>query len=549
MNNIIITFSDGTKKEYRKGIKLKEIINELPNEKEIICANINNTIVNYEDQINKSGNLTLYTINDPYGSRIYERGLTYLFLSSATDILGKDVTIKIRHSIDKGIFFETSRGLTDEEIKNIKDKMQEKVKKEIPFIKVETTMEEALTYFKNVKREDKVKTLFYNKNNYVTLYKFDGVYNYVIGSMPHDSSILKYYDLTKLEDKGIVLTYPSAYSNKKNAKYTHHEQYFNNIDEYLEWAKILNISSIGELNDAIIKSKPGELINLSESIQDYRLQQIAKSIQERKDDIKIILLSGPSSSGKTTSARKLSMYLKTFGLNPIPLSLDDYFLNRDETPLNEFGKPDFESLRAIDIKLFNNQINKLLKGQKVNTPTFDFIEGKKSFNKSIQMNSCDILVVEGLHALSNELLKEIPKNKKFKIYISPLVYLNIDNDNRINLTDIRLIRRMVRDNRTRGYAPSHTLSTWNEVRMGEEQYVFPYQDQADVIFNTFLAYELAVLKVYAEPLLYQVTKEDPEYLTALRLIKLLDLVLPLPSEDVPALSILREFIGTSYFEE
>ena len=549
MNNIIITFSDGTKKEYRKGIKLKEIINELPNEKEIICANINNTIVNYEDQINKSGNLTLYTINDPYGSRICERGLTYLFLSSATDILGKDVTIKIRHSIDKGIFFETSRGLTDEEIKNIKDKMQEKVKKEIPFIKVETTMEEALTYFKNVKREDKVKTLFYNKNNYVTLYKFDGVYNYVIGSMPHDSSILKYYDLTKLEDKGIVLTYPSAYSNKKNAKYTHHEQYFNNIDEYLEWAKILNISSIGELNDAIIKSKPGELINLSESIQDYRLQQIAKSIQERKDDIKIILLSGPSSSGKTTSARKLSMYLKTFGLNPIPLSLDDYFLNRDETPLNEFGKPDFESLRAIDIKLFNNQINKLLKGQKVNTPTFDFIEGKKSFNKSIQMNSCDILVVEGLHALSNELLKEIPKNKKFKIYISPLVYLNIDNDNRINLTDIRLIRRMVRDNRTRGYAPSHTLSTWNEVRMGEEQYVFPYQDQADVIFNTFLAYELAVLKVYAEPLLYQVTKEDPEYLTALRLIKLLDLVLPLPSEDVPSLSILREFIGTSYFEE
>lgn len=549
MNNIIITFSDGTKKEYRKGIKLKEIINELPNEKEIICANINNTIVNYEDQINKSGNLTLYTINDPYGSRIYERGLTYLFLSSATDILGKDVTIKIRHSIDKGIFFETSRGLTDEEIKNIKYKMQEKVKKEIPFIKVETTMEEALTYFKNIKREDKVKTLFYNKNNYVTLYKFDGVYNYVIGSMPHDSSILKYYDLTKLEDKGIVLTYPSAYSNKKNAKYTHHEQYFNNIDEYLEWAKILNISSIGELNDAIIKSKPGELINLSESIQDYRLQQIAKSIQERKDDIKIILLSGPSSSGKTTSARKLSMYLKTFGLNPIPLSLDDYFLNRDETPLNEFGKPDFESLRAIDIKLFNNQINKLLKGQKVNTPTFDFIEGKKSFNKSIQMNSCDILVVEGLHALSNELLKEIPKNKKFKIYISPLVYLNIDNDNRINLTDIRLIRRMVRDNRTRGYAPSHTLSTWNEVRMGEEQYVFPYQDQADVIFNTFLAYELAVLKVYAEPLLYQVTKEDPEYLTALRLIKLLDLVLPLPSEGVPSLSILREFIGTSYFEE
>ena len=236
------------------------------------------------------------------------------------------------------------------------------------------------------------------------------------------------------------------------------------------------------------------------------------------------------------------------GLNPVPLSLDDYFLERSETPLNENGKPDFESLRAIDIKLFNNQIDKLLKGIKVTTPTFNFITGKKEYRKQIQMKENDVLIVEGLHALSEDLLKEIPKNKKFKIYISPLVYLNIDNDNRINLTDIRLLRRMVRDNRNRGYSPSHTLSTWSEVRNGEEKYVFPYQDSADVIFNTFLAYELPVMKVYALPLLYQVQPDDPEYLTALRLIKLLDLVLPLPNDDIPSLSILREFIGNSYFE-
>ena len=549
MNNIIITFEDGTKLEFRKGIKLSEVIKSIGTDKEIICGNFENIIIGYDDAINKSGKLILYDLNDSVGSRIYEKGLTFLFRVSALEILGKDTIIKIRNSIDRGVFFEIDKKVSDDDIVKIKKLMKEKVDKALPFVKVETTMNEALTYFRSIKREDKIRTLFYDKNNYVTLYKFDGVYNYIIGTLPHDSSILKYFDLTNLPGKGIILRYPSIYDNGKILKYKHHEQFFNSIDEYLEWAKILNISSIGELNDAIISSKRGELINLSESIQDYRLQQIAGMIKEKKDKIKIILLSGPSSSGKTTTARKLSMYLKTLGLNPLPISLDDYFLNRDETPLNENGKPDFESLRAIDVKLFNNQIGKLLKGTKVVAPTFDFVEGKKIYNKTIQMNENDILIVEGLHALSEELLKDIPKDKKFKIYISPLVYLNIDDDNRINLTDIRLLRRMVRDNRTRGYNSSHTLSTWSEVRDGEEKYVFGYQDKADIIFNTFLAYELAVLKVYAEPLLYQIKEDDPEYLTAVRLIKLLDLILPLPSEDVPSLSILREFIGTSYFEE
>ena len=549
MNNIIITFEDGTKLEFRKGIKLSEVIKSIGTEKEIICGNFENIIIGYDDAINKSGKLILYDLNNSVGSRIYEKGLTFLFRVSALEILGKDTIIKIRNSIDRGVFFEIDKKVSDDDIVKIKKLMKEKVDKSLPFVKVETTMNEALTYFRSIKREDKIRTLFYDKNNYVTLYKFDGVYNYIIGNLPHDSSVLKYFDLTNLPGKGIILRYPSIYDNGKILKYKHHEQFFNSIDEYLEWAKILNISSIGELNDAIISSKRGELINLSESIQDYRLQQIAGMIKEKKDKIKIILLSGPSSSGKTTTARKLSMYLKTLGLNPVPISLDDYFLNRDETPLNENGKPDFESLRAIDVKLFNNQIGKLLKGTKVVAPTFDFVEGKKIYNKTIQMNENDILIVEGLHALSEELLKDIPKDKKFKIYISPLVYLNIDDDNRINLTDIRLLRRMVRDNRTRGYNSSHTLSTWSEVRDGEEKYVFGYQDKADIIFNTFLAYELAVLKVYTEPLLYQIKEDDPEYLTAVRLIKLLDLILPLPSEDVPSLSILREFIGTSYFEE
>ena len=549
MNNIIITFEDGTKKEYRKGIKLGEIIRDKELTEEIICGNFQNQIINYDDSINRSGTLILYDINSSYGNRIYEKGLTILFKTSAMEVLGKNTEIRIRHSIDKGVFFEIKKDITDKDIIEIKKVMKDKVDKAIPFIKVETTMAEAIAYFKNIKREDKVRTLFYNKNSYVTLYKFDGIYNYILGNLPNDSSILKYYDMTLIPGKGIILRYPSMYDNLKIVKYTHHDKFFNNIDEYAEWANILNIGSIGELNDKIISSKSGELINLSETIQNYRLQQIASTIYNNRDNIKIVLLSGPSSSGKTTSARKLSLYLKTLGLNPVPISLDDYFLNRDETPLNENGKPDFESLRAIDVKLFNNQMGKLLKGTKISAPTFDFVEGKKVFNKTFQMKENDIVIVEGLHALSEEILKDIPKNKKYKIYISPLVYLNIDDDNRINLTDVRLLRRMIRDNRTRGYSSSHTLSTWSEVRDGEEKYVFKYQDQADVIFNTFLAYELAVLKVYAEPLLYQIKEDDPQYLTAVRLIKLLDLVLPLPSEEVPSLSIIREFIGTSYFEK
>ena len=548
MNNIIITFEDNTKLEFRRGIKLKEVIDSLDINKEIICGNFNNTIINYDDSINKSGKLILYDINSVYGNRIYEKGLTVLFRLSALEVLGKETEIKIRNSIAKGIFFEINKKITDTDIKNIKMLMTDKVKKAIPFEKIETTMQEAITYFKNNKREDKIRTLFYDKENYVTLYKFDGTYNYIIGNLPHDSSILKYFDLTNMPGKGIILRYPSIYDNGKVVKYKHHEQYFDNVLEYLNWANILNISSIGELNDAIIKYRKGELINLSETIQNYRLQEIAKTIYDRKDKTKIILISGPSSSGKTTTARKLSMYLKTLGLNPLPISLDNYFINREDTPLNENGKPDYESIRAIDVKLFNNQVDKLLKGNKVITPTFDFITGKKVYETPMQMNSNDILIVEGLHAISSELLQDIPKSKKFKIYVSPLVYLNIDDDNRISLTDIRLLRRMVRDNRTRGYSPSHTLSTWADVRTGEEKFVFNYQDEADIIFNTFLAYELAVLKVYAEPLLYQITEDDKEYLTAIRLIKLLDLVLPLPSEDVPALSIIREFIGTSYFE-
>lgn len=550
MENIILTLDNGKKKEFVKGIKLKEVINLLKEEypNDIISAKYNSSIINYEDTINKSGTLSLYDINTKQGNKIYERGLLYLFEVSALEVLGKDTKIIVKYSLDKGIFCKIDKSINTTDITNIKKIMKDKVKASLPFTKIETTRNEAIEYFKSIKREDKVRNLFYNISEFVTLYKLEDTYNYIIGDLPNNTSVLKYFDLSLIEGKGIVVRFPSIYDNSKVLKYTHHDNYFNSLEEYSEWGNKLNINNLGELNDYISNSNSGNLIQLSEIMQDYKLLNIAEEIVLNKDDYKVILLSGPSSSGKTTTSMKLSLYLKSLGLNPTHLSMDDYFLERDETPLGPNGKPDFESLNALDIKLFDSQISKLLKGTKVTVPTFNFISGKKEYKRTIQMQKNDILIIEGLHALNENILKNIPKKNKFKVYISPLTYLNIDNDNRISMTDLRLLRRIVRDNRTRGYSPSTTLNNWEDVRKGEEKYVFPYQDNANVMFNTSLAYELGVLKTYVEPLLYTVKADDPEYLTARRLLELLKCVLPISSESVPQISIIREFIGGSYFE-
>lgn len=550
MQTIIITLNNGKKEEYVKGIKVKEILNKMSKEEreDAILIKYNNKKVDLETELKKNGTLQIYDINTLEGNRIYERGLLYLFIYVTNNILEKDTKVIVKHSIDKGIFCKIDKKVEDKDVLEIKKQMKEIVSKNITFTKMDTTKYEAIEYFKSIKREDKAKTLFYDTSKYVSLYKLDENYNYIVGDLPSSTGVLKYFDLSLIKDKGIVVRFPSIYDNKKVKRYTHHTNYFNTLEEYSAWGNNLNINNIGELNDYITSNKPADIIQLSEIMQDYKLLSIAEQIVLNKEDYKIILLSGPSSSGKTTSAMKLSLYLKSLGLNPTHLSLDDYFHERAETPLGEDGKPDFESITAVDIKLFDSQISKLLKGTKVVVPTFNFIDGKKEYKRTVQLKENDILIIEGLHALNEELLTNIPKKKKFKIYVSPLTYLNIDNDNRISMTDLRLLRRMVRDNRTRGYSPSVTLGTWMKVRSGEEKHVFPYQDNADALFNTSLAYELSVLKTYAEPLLFSIKEDDPEYQTAQRLIELLKFVLPIPSESVPKTSILREFIGDSYFE-
>lgn len=547
MANIIITLDNDKKIEVRKGISLREIIKEINND-DVICGMCDGRIVNYDDTFNKNSKIYLYDINTKQGNKIYEKGLLLLFEVSVKEVLGKDTEVIVRFSIDKGVYCQVNKLVTKDELMAIKKKMKEKVSLAIPFEKIETTRTEAINYFKSNKRYDKVKTLTYDTSSYVKLYRFEEYYEYILGDLPYDSSVLKYFDLSLIEGKGVVVRFPSIYDDKKIIKYTHHENYFNSLEDYTNWGNVLKISNLGELNEAIINNNAGEVVNLSEIIQDYKLLSIAEEIVSNKQNIKIVLLSGPSSSGKTTTARKLSLYLKTLGLNPVPLSIDDYFVNREETPLDENGNYDFECLQAVDLKLFDSQVAKLLKNQEVITPIFDFVKGEKIFNKAIKLGESDILIIEGLHALNDKLLDNIPKKNKFKIYVSPLTYLNIDNDNRISMTDIRLLRRMIRDNRTRGYKPEVTLKNWYSVRRGEEKWVFPCQDNADVLFNSSLSYELGVLKTYAEPLLFSVKKDDPEYQTAIRLLELFKNVLPIPSEEVPKISILREFIGGGYFE-
>lgn len=550
MQTIILTLDNGEKKEYIKGIKVKEVIENLKsaNCHDIISIKYNNRFVNYEDTLLKSGKISLYDINTKQGNKIYERGLIYLFELCAIEVLGVDTKIVVKFSIDKGVYCEIDKNITIDDISKIKKVMKEKVKACIPFTRIETTKTEAIEYFKSIKREDKIRTLFYNRANTITMYKLDDMYNYITGDLPNDTGVLKYFDLSLIKNHGIVVRFPSIYDDCKIVKYTHHENYFNSLEEYSKWGNNLNLNNLGDLNEFITHNNPEDIIQLSEIMQDYKLLNIAEQIVLNKDDYKIILLSGPSSSGKTTTSMKLSLYLRSLGLNPNHLSLDDYFHERVETPLAANGKPDFESLKAIDIKLFDSQISKLLKGTKVTVPTYNFIDGKKEYKRTITLKENDILIIEGLHALNEEILTNIPRKKKFKVYLSPLTYLNIDNDNRIGMTDLRLLRRMVRDNRTRGYSPSKTLNSWADVRSGEEKYVFPFQDHADIMFNTSLAYELAVLKTYAEPLLFTITEDDPEYSTAQRLLELLKYVLPIPSESIPKTSILREFIGGSYFE-
>ena len=515
----------------------------------IILASVNNVYRELSYVVNDPCGITFYDLNSKIGNRAHISGLTFLLIVAVKEIFGLDANIIVMHSLDKGIYIKTSFPLTETILKSIARKMLKLVDMDLSITKVSVERISAIHYFESINDLAKAKIMKYNTNTFITLYRLGNYYNYFYGKMPPSTSCLKDFKLTYVDDNGFVLQFPTEYSHNQIKAYTHHPNMFKVFKECRDWTKLMKIETIADLNEVVSRGKIADLIRIDETLHSNRLLSVARKIVDNKKDKKIILLAGPSSSGKTTTTTKLCMYLKSFGLNPKMISMDDYFVDRDKTPVNEKGEKDYECFEAVDNKLLTKQINELLDGKEVMAPIYNFKEGVKEFVKELKLDKDDILLIEGIHALNPKVLKEIPAKNKFKIYLSALTELNIDYHNRFPTTDNRLLRRIIRDNRTRGYNVVDTLKVWNNVRSGEEKYIFPYQDEADVTINTALIYELGVLKTYVEPLLYSVDEDSAYYEEAKRLLNILRLILPIPSESIPDDSILREFIGGSCYHD
>ena len=548
MDNIKITIND---KEFyvKRKTTLAEIVNEFQSNYHhpILIAKVNNTLKELNYEITKPKNIEFLDLTSREGNKIHVNALIFILVVSIKELYGAKYDIRVQHSIDKGLYIETNFEITEKRLNDIKEKMNKIIAEERPITKLNVDRLEARDYFSKIGDKAKVNILKYTTNTYITLYKLGEYYDYFYTKMPINTKQVPEFDLTYLQNNGLVLRFPTVYINDQIKDYENHPNMFRVFNECHAWGELMHIKNAADLNALVSTGKVEELIRISETKQSNELLQLAEKIYHNKD-LKIVLLAGPSSSGKTTTSKKLCMFLRSFGVNPAVISMDDYFVEREETPLNEEGKPDYECLEAVDLKLFDNQIEKILKGEEVVTPTYNFLTGNKEYNNKIKLGNSDVLVIEGIHALDKRVLTNISKNKIFRIYISALTELNIDNHNYISTTDNRLLRRIIRDNKTRGHGVQRTISTWPDVRSGEEKYIFPYQDNADYTFNSALIYEIGVLKTYAEPLLYAVDPSDSCYEEAKRLINFLGFFLPIPADAIPKDSILREFVGGSFFK-
>ena len=532
------------------GVTLEEIASQFQKEfpYPILIAKVNNKLEELTKSITNPVNIEFLDLTSREGNRTHISGLAYVLIYAVKKLYGKTANAIIQHSLDKGIYIETNFKLNESKVAEIKKEMQSIIAADMPITKTTIDRMEAIEYFEKMNDPVKAGVMKYNTNSYVTLYRLGNYYNYFYNLMPISTGKLAAFDLTYIKDNGFLLQFPTVYIPDKIMPYQPHPGVFGVFKDYHDWGKTINVENSVDLNRVVSSGKISDLIRIDEALQNNRLLKIASEINSKKD-IKIVLIAGPSSSGKTTTTTKLCMFLKSFGLNPKMLSMDDYFVERNETPLDEKGQPDYECLEAIDLKLFNTQLENLLKGEEVDIPTFNFVLGKKEYKKKLKLEKDDIILIEGIHAINTNILTNIPRENKYKIYISALTELNIDEHNRVSTTDNRLLRRIIRDNRTRGYNVEHTLKTWVSVRRGEEKYIFPFQDEADFTLNTALIYELGVLKTYVEPLLYSVPYESPFYEEARRLINFLRLFLPIPVDDIPRDSVLREFIGNGCFHD
>ncbi|AEX84965.1 ATPase AAA [Marinitoga sp. 1135] len=535
-----------------KGTKYIEIIRKIQKEHpfKILAVKHNNNIKELLKEIEDSGEIVLLDTSTLDGFRIYQRGVLFLLYMALKDLYPED-KLYVHHSIGSGLYCELRSGKpSQKKLEMLKEKMLEYVKEDLPFEKKTISKFRAIKMFENVDLVDKSKLFKYRKKDKVNIYICDKYFNYFYGYMPPSTGYVDLFDLKSIDD-GFVVLHPTPKSPDKVPEYKHYPKLSYTFNEYKEWLKILEVSTVGELNSLIAKGpeEATELIRVSEALHEKKYAQIADEIIKRKN-IKVVLIAGPSSSGKTTSAKRLALQLKVNGLKPIPISLDDYFVDREKTPRDENGNYDFESIYALDLDLFNTHLSKLLKGEEIELPKFDFVHGKRVWSgNKIKMEEDQVLIIEGIHGLNELLTESIPREFKYKIYVSALTQMNLDSMNRITTTDTRLIRRIVRDFNFRGHSALATLKMWPSVRRGEDRNIFPFQEEADIMFNSNLIYELSVLKIFAEPLLLMVDNSNPEYSEAKRLLKFLDYFLPITVlEEIPRKSILREFIGRSTFK-
>ena len=541
----------GVTKEYQLGTSLLEISNELKvkSENRICGAVANNQVRELSFCVVKPKQVEFFDITHPDGNRLYIRSLIFLFYAAMKNLF-PNAGIRIQNSISNGYFFELNgfeRVITDSDVLAITHEMKSLINKDIPFVKKEMLTTDAVELLKQQGLNDKALLFEQRGSLYSSLYFLNDLANYFYGHLLPSTGYITNFGLIPYYN-GLLLQTPKSKNIEKLHKLTERKKLFGIFQEQKEWAEILNVSTIGKLNRFTIKKLGGEVIKVSEALHEKKIAEIANMIHARNGDLKIVLVSGQSASGKTTFTKRLGVQLIVNGLRPIQISLDDYFVDREHTPVDEFGEYDFEALEAIDVEFFNQQLNDLLDGKEIDLPTFDFQTGQRKFTgKKLRLRQGDILLVEGIHGMNPGLLPHIDKKFTFNIFISALTQISFDRHTHISTADNRLLRRMIRDNNYRGYPAWETIKRWPSVRRGEEKNIFPHQENADVMFNSATLYELAVLKKYAEPILKQVAENQPEYVEAIRLLRFLSWFKQIDDAEIPPTSLLREFLGGSSF--
>lgn len=551
---IKVTFPDGLEREYPKGIKLINIAKDFQYQHglEILGAIVNNELKELWKELVQDSKVEFIDRSSSYGNRFYSRSLAFLFIIAAKEVFnGGKVTVE--HSLSKGFYCEVHKELgdntllTEEDVKKIEEKMHQLVRMELDFNKTKMDSKTAEELFRKTGQYDKIALLKYREKKYVNVYSCYGYNDYFYGYMVPSTAYLKTFEL-RFYAPGLILRFPEKCNPEVIPAFVEQKKLFNIFREFEKWGSILEIQNVSHLNDAIVGNKFNDLINVAEALHEKKIGQIADLIANSKDKKKLVLIAGPSSSGKTTFAQRLAVQLKVDGLKPISISIDDYFKNREDTPVDEQGEFDFESVDAIDIETFNDVMTRLIKGELVEVPTYNFHKGMREWTgKKIKIDEDQIIIIEGIHGLNEILTQNIPHKKKFKVYISALTHLGVDNHNRIPTSDLRLIRRIVRDFQFRGTDALSTIKRWDSVRRGEDKFIYPFQEEADVMFNSSLVYELCVLKKVALPQLLKIKNDVPEYIEAKRLVKFLNYFLSVEAVGIPNNSILQEFLGKSCF--